>query len=80
MACPGQLLGAAVDSLLQLRSGLLRESERNDCARLHLKRFKIADLVKRDEFNLDITWLKHENLDDADSPPQRRLPPRLFPR
>jgi len=37
-----------------------KESER-------FKRFDVADLLKRDKLNLDITWLKDESLDDIDN-------------
>ena len=33
------------------------------------KRFPVADLLKRDKLNLDITWLKDDSLDDIDSLP-----------
>jgi type I restriction enzyme M protein len=36
------------------------------------KRFDAADLLKSDKLNLDITWLKDDNLEDVDNlpPPQ----------
>jgi type I restriction enzyme M protein len=33
------------------------------------KRFDVADLLKRDKLNLDISWLKDDSLDDIDSLP-----------
>jgi type I restriction enzyme M protein len=33
------------------------------------KKFSVAELLKRDKLNLDITWLKDDSLDDIDSLP-----------
>lgn len=38
-------------------------------ARQESERFPVDDLLKRDKLNLDIFWLKDDNLDDVDSLP-----------
>ncbi len=42
-------------------------AKRKETERFH--KFDVAELLKRDKLNLDITWLKDENLDDIDSLP-----------
>lgn len=44
------------------RTNRRKETER-------FKRFDVDELLKRDELNLDIFWLKDESLDDVDSLP-----------